>query len=86
LAEILTLVQTGKTRRIPIILVHKPFWEGLIVWFNTSLVEEGIIDESDLKLIQMLDKPREVVDAIFKYYENRGFETSPEEREMLLDL
>ena len=33
LAEILTLVQTGKTRRIPIILVHSPFWGGLLEWF-----------------------------------------------------
>lgn len=86
LAEILTLVQTGKTRRIPIILVHKPFWEGLIHWFKTTLVTEGTIDESDLNLIQVLDKPEEVVDAIFNHYESRGFEPSAEEQEMLLDL
>ncbi len=86
LAEILTLVQTGKTRRIPIILVHAPFWTGLLEWFKTTLVEEKTIDPEDLDLIQVLDKPQQVVDAIFSHYEYRGFEPSAEEREALLDL
>ena len=86
LAEILTLVQTGKTRRIPIILVHTPFWAGLIEWFKATLVKEATIDAADLDLVQVLDKPQEVVDAIFNHYENCGFEPSAEEREMLLDL
>ncbi len=86
LAEILTLVQTGKTRRIPIILVHAPFWTGLLEWFKTTLVEEKTIDAEDLDLIQVLDKPQQVVDAIFSHYEHRGFEPSAQEREVLLDL
>ena len=32
--ELLTLVQTGKTRKMPIILVHEPFWRGLLAWFE----------------------------------------------------
>jgi uncharacterized protein (TIGR00730 family) len=86
LAEILTLVQTGKTRRIPIILVHTPFWAGLIEWFKATLVKEATIEADDLDLVQVLDKPQEVVDAIFNHYESRGFEPSAEEQEMLLDL
>ncbi|HHM05657.1 MAG TPA: TIGR00730 family Rossman fold protein [Gammaproteobacteria bacterium] len=86
LAEILTLVQTQKTRRIPIILVHTPFWNGLLQWFKHTLVTEKVIDAGDLDLIQVLDKPKEVVDAIFSHYESRGFEPSAEEQEMLLDL
>jgi hypothetical protein len=39
-----------------------------------------------MDLIQVIDEPRDVVDAIFKYYETRGFEPSPAEREMLLSL
>jgi hypothetical protein len=85
-AEILTLVQTGKTRRIPIILVNTEFWSGLIDWMRTRLVGEGMIDEADMELFQVLDKPEEVVDAIFRHYEQRGFEPSAEEREILLDL
>jgi len=87
LAEILTLVQTGKSRRIPIILVHAPFWEGLLGWFRETLVAEGTIDESDLDLVQILDEPREVVNAIFDFYEDReGFKPSSAEQATLLDL
>ena len=86
LAEILTLIQTGKTRRIPIILVHKPFWEGLISWFKQVLVKEGTIDAEDLDLFQILDKPSDILEAIFSHYEHRGFEPSAEEKEILLDL
>ncbi|MBI3774520.1 MAG: TIGR00730 family Rossman fold protein [Gammaproteobacteria bacterium] len=86
LAEILTLVQTAKTRRIPIILVHAPFWEGLVEWFKSRLLVEGMIGESDLELFKILDKPEEVVEAIFSHYEHRGFELSAEEQEILLDL
>jgi uncharacterized protein (TIGR00730 family) len=86
LAEILTLVQTGKTRRIPIILVHSPFWNKLIDWFRETLVEEGTINPEDMELFQVLDKPRDVVDAIFSHYEHRGFEPSAEEQEILLEL
>jgi len=86
LAEILTLVQTGKTRRIPIILVHRPFWEGLIDWFQQTLVDEGTIDAEDMDLFKVLDNPRDVVDAIFDHYDKRGFEPSPTEQEILLEL
>ncbi len=86
LAEILTLVQTKKSRRIPIILVHRPFWEGLLNWFATTLVDEGTINKEDLNLIQIIDEPKEIVNAIFEHYEKRGFEPSAEEAEVLLHL
>jgi len=86
LAEILTLVQTGKTRRIPIILVGSRFWRGLVDWFRDTLVEEGTISAQDLDLYQILDEPQEVVDAIFHHYEHRGFEPSAKEQEILLEL
>ena len=84
--EVVTLVQTGKTRRIPIILVHRPFWEGLVGWFRDTLTRERTIAPEDLDLLQILDKPQEVVDAIFAHYDKRGFEPSPSEQEILLDL
>jgi len=86
LAEILTLVQTGKTRRIPIILVNRPFWDGLIEWFKSTLIAKKTISPEDLDLFQVLDTPQEVVDAIFQHYESRGFEPSPREQEILLEL
>lgn len=86
MAEIMTLVQTGKTRRIPIILVHSPFWSPLLAWFRDTLVPEGMIDAGDLELLQVVDDPQQVVDVIFSHYESRGFEPSAEEQEILLDL
>jgi uncharacterized protein (TIGR00730 family) len=86
LAEILTLVQTGKSRRIPIILVHRPFWEGLVDWLKQVMVEEGTIAPEDMGLFKLLDTPQEVVDAIFDHYDKRGFEPSPSEQEILLEL
>ncbi len=86
LAEILTLVQTGKTHRIPIILMGRSFWQGLLDWLRDSLVVEGTISAEDMGLIQVHEKPQEVVDAIFAHYESRGFEPSEKEREILLEL
>ncbi|MCC6208161.1 MAG: TIGR00730 family Rossman fold protein [Gammaproteobacteria bacterium] len=86
LAEILTLVQTERTRRIPIILVGSSYWAGLVEWFKKTLVAEGAISAMDLDLFQVLAEPEEVVEAIFRYYEHRGFEPSAEEKEILLDL
>lgn len=83
LAEILTLVQTGKTRRIPIIMVNKPFWEGLLNWFSTTLVDQKMISPEDLNLIKIGETPKDVLDAIFEHYESRGFEPSAEEVEIL---
>lgn len=86
LMEALTLVQTGKTRTIPIILVASEFWGGLITWFKDRLVKEGMISPDDLDLIQVIDKPEEVVDAIFSHYEKRGFAPTLSEREIQLNL
>ena len=86
LFEALTLVQTRKTRRMPIILMRHAFWGGLLQWFRERLVGEGTIDAHDLDLLQVVEEPQQAVDAIFAYYEKRGFEPSPDEREILLNL
>jgi uncharacterized protein (TIGR00730 family) len=86
LVEALTLIQTGKSTRMPIILVHRPYWQGLVEWFKQVLVSQGMIDEADLGLFTVVDNADEVVDTIFRFYETRGFETSEEEREVKLNL
>ena len=86
LMEALTLVQTGKTRKIPIILVHEPFWRGMLDWFRQTLVAENMIDAEDMHLIKIINEPKAVVDAIFDHYEKRGFEPSVQEREIQLNL
>ena len=86
LMEALTLVQTGKTRKMPIILVCSEFWRGMLDWLKQSLVAEGMIAPEDMDLIQVIDEPGEVVNAIFQYYETLGFEPSAAEREVQLNL
>ncbi len=70
--EVLTLIQTGKSRRIPVILVGTQFWKGMLDWFRNSLVANGMIHATDMDLIQVIDEPANVVDAIFAFYEAHG--------------
>jgi uncharacterized protein (TIGR00730 family) len=86
LVEALTLIQTGKSVRMPIILVHRPFWTGLIDWFKQTLVREGVINTEDIHLFTVADSADEVLDAIFRYYEISGFEPTEEEKEIKLNL
>ena len=86
LSECLTLVQTGKSRKIPIILVGAPFWRGLLDWVQDKLVGEGMIDADDMELLQLIDEPAEIVEAIFSFYEGRGFQPTTEERQKMLNL
>jgi uncharacterized protein (TIGR00730 family) len=74
LTEVLTLIQTGKTRHIPVILVGIQFWSGLIDWLKSSLVGGNMITEDDLELIQLIDEPSNIVDAIFAFYEAQDIE------------
>ena len=71
---------------MPVILVHAPFWRGLLDWMRDTLVGEGMIDAEDMELMQVIDEPEAVVEAIFEFYENRGFEPTREEREKMLNL
>lgn len=86
LLEALTLIQTGKSRKIPLILVCTDFWRGMVDWFRDRLVSEGMIAPDDMNLLQVFDEPEEIVEAIFRHYETRGFAPLPSERELLLNL
>jgi len=86
LGEVLTLVQTGKSRKIPVILVGGDFWRGLLAWMEDKLVGEGMISPADMQLMQVIEEPEAIVEAIFKFYENRGFVPTREEREKMLNL
>jgi hypothetical protein len=86
LSECLTLVQTGKSRRIPIILVGGDFWRGLVDWMRDKLVGEGMTGKEDLGLMQVIEEPEAIVEAIFDFYESRGFQPTREERQKMLNL
>jgi uncharacterized protein (TIGR00730 family) len=80
LTEALTLIQTGKSRRIPVILVGTTFWRGLLEWFSSQLVRDGMIEEKDIELMQLIDEPANIVDAIFAFYEGRDIALADVER------
>ncbi len=74
LSEILTLVQTSKTQKVPVILVQKAFWQGLLNWFKDRLLADDTISPEDLNLITVVEKPKEVLDTILNYYKKRNSE------------
>ncbi|AKZ61452.1 decarboxylase [Herbaspirillum hiltneri N3] len=81
LTEALTLMQTGKSRLMPVILVGSKFWAGLMEWIRTRLVDDGMISAKDLDLLQVIDDPAEVVVAVQKFYEARQKPADPEDTE-----
>lgn len=66
LFEAITLVQTGKVTRFPVVLVGTKFWAGLRDWISHSLLAENLVSEGDPHLMQVTDDPDEVVDIIRK--------------------
>ena len=69
LFETLTLVQTDKRAKFPIVLVDKKFWEPLMGWIHNSLLEsEAYISEEDLNLFSLVDSADEAVDVILEFY------------------
>ena len=75
LAEVLTLIQTKKSRHVPIVLVGSAFWAGLLGWFKDQLIPMGLIGENDLDLMMVTDEPDEVLEHVLKFYEERGAPT-----------
>jgi len=68
LFESLTLIQTRKIGRFPIILVGKEYWSGLMSWIKAVLVPEKYIHEEDLNLFSIVDSSEEAVKAIDSFY------------------
>jgi uncharacterized protein (TIGR00730 family) len=62
--EALTLIQTGKVRHFPVVLVGTDYWRGLIDWIRERLLSEGKISPQDLDLLSVTDDPLEVRDRL----------------------
>ncbi|WP_053991225.1 TIGR00730 family Rossman fold protein [Mangrovimonas sp. TPBH4] len=75
LFESITLIQTHKIERFPIILVVSEFWNGLIDWVKSTLLEAGNISPEDLDLIHIVDTSEEVVQILDEFY--KEFNLSP---------
>jgi len=64
LFEAVTLVQTGKITKFPIVLVGSSYWSGLLSWINDTLVGQGKVAAADPGLLQVADEPAHVVQII----------------------
>ncbi len=64
LFEALTLIQTGKIRHFPIVMVGSDFYSGLLEWLRGRLVADGMIAAEDVDLIAVTDDPAEVVEIV----------------------
>ncbi|HET8828075.1 MAG TPA: TIGR00730 family Rossman fold protein [Pelobium sp.] len=70
LFEAMTLIQTGKIARFPIVLVGVDYWKGLIEWIKTTMLEtEHNINPEDLNLFRLVDTAEEAAEHIFRFYE-----------------
>jgi uncharacterized protein (TIGR00730 family) len=72
LFEALTLIQTRKIERFPVVMVGRTFWGPLVAWIQNTLLEEwGYVSPEDLFLFALVDTPQEVVDVINDFYRQR---------------
>ncbi|MCO5267077.1 MAG: TIGR00730 family Rossman fold protein [Lentimicrobium sp.] len=68
LFEAITLIQTHKAVRFPIVLVSKEYWKGLFDWIEQKMLNEKNISNDDLKIFSMVDTAEEAVQTIETYY------------------
>lgn len=67
--EVATLIQTGKMLQVPLILVGKEYWGGLMDWMKETMHQKfSNISAPDLELLQIADTPEEVVEQVLDFY------------------
>lgn len=69
LFEAITLIQTGKIARFPIVLVGLDYWGGLFEWIRGKMLSEGNISPEDLNLYRLVDTAEEAAEHIFRFYD-----------------
>jgi hypothetical protein len=70
--EVLTLVQTHRIPRFPVILFSEDFWRGLLRWMKSTLEPQGLINRGDLELAQVVDSTPEALEIILDYQRRVG--------------
>src|SRR3954467_6867953 len=72
LFESLTLIQTGKIRNFPVVLMGHAYWDGLLAWIRDVQLPAGAIDENDLQLLRVTDSVDEAIGIISSYARANG--------------
>jgi uncharacterized protein (TIGR00730 family) len=71
LFEALTLIQTQRMERFPVVLFGSAYWKGLVEWLTDSVLGEKCIDKKDLTIFKMVDKPEDAVKIIRDFYKKQ---------------
>jgi len=79
LGEVLTLIQTAKARRVPVVVIGKDFWHGLLDWFKTTMLPLGVISQSDMDLIHITDDSNEVLEHVLAFYKDHTLRKDSED-------
>jgi uncharacterized protein (TIGR00730 family) len=74
LFESLTLIQTGKIRDFPVVLIGHAYWDGLLAWMRDVQLPAGAISQADIDLMHVTDDPAEAVAMITAYERANGLE------------
>lgn len=72
--EVMTLVQTNKMHRVPMVLVGRDYWKGLVDWVNNTMLKEKYISPADIELFTVVDTPKEVTNYILDFYSKHKLE------------
>ncbi len=73
LFEVLTLIQTGKTSRFPIVLIGSEYWSSLIEWIKAKQLSRSYISEKDMNLFTITDDPKEAAKVIADFHKGKKF-------------
>ncbi len=71
--EVLTLIQTGKTSKFPVVLMGKDYWQSLFDWMKEKQLQEGYISQEDLDLFSVTDDEKEAVRIISDFHKGKEF-------------
>ena len=74
--EVLTLIQTGKTSKVPIVFMGKEFWSPLIDWVKEHQLKNKLISEKDLDLFSITDDPAEAAKIVRDFHKGKKFTTN----------
>ncbi len=75
-SEAITLIQTKKTKRFPVILMGSSYWEKMLSWMKETALAEGCIAEQDLDIFKVCDEPAEAVQIIKDFGLTHGYVTN----------
>jgi uncharacterized protein (TIGR00730 family) len=76
-AEALVLIQTGKVRHFPVVLVGSEHWRPLLAWFRQRLLADGLVSADDIELLHLVDDPDEAVRIVLERHHLRAESSAP---------